>query len=586
MKNSVEYNQLYTTWGEQIKEDAVLLEYPRPNLKRTSYLNINGLWNYVITKTTTKPTSYDGKIVVPFSPESNLSGVKRQLQPNEILWYYRKFHLHKEFNEGRILLHFGAVDQYCKVYVNNKLIGSHLGGYLPFSFDVTKQILEGENEIRVMVQDVSDTSYHTIGKQKLNRGGMFYTAQSGIWQTVWLESVPEVYIKKVKFTPLYDNSKIIVYAETDQKREGNIRIYLEKELIYRGAMNTNEENTIHLNNFKSWTPESPVLYTVEIKVENDRIESYFAMRKCSVDKDASGVMRLFLNNKPYFHNGILDQGYWPDGLYTAPSDEALIYDVATLKKLGFNMLRKHGKIEPLRWYYHCDRIGMLVWQDMVNGGESYNMPLVCYLPNLVPPIINLLKDSRYGIFSRKSPKSREEYMTETKEMVELLYNYPSIVMWVPFNEGWGQFDSKKVLQMIEGMDPTRTVDHASGWFDQGIGSIKSIHCYFRKIRIKTGKRAVVLSEFGGYSHLIEHHSFGNKVYGYRKYKTRNGLTKGYQSLYEDQIFPAVKTGLAAAVYTQVSDVEDEVNGLFTYDRKIIKIKPTVIKAINQKLRNI
>jgi hypothetical protein len=583
MNKLSKHNQLYTVWGENLDKENVLSEYPRPNLKRDSYINLNGLWDYKITKTTNLPIDYDGKILVPFSPECRLSGVERQLKPNEILWYSKKIHVMKAFNIGRIILHFGAVDQYCEVYLNKKLVKSHVGGYLPFSIDITADLLDEENHLMVMVKDFSETSFHARGKQKLERGGMFYTAQSGIWQTVWLESVPLDFISDLKITPLFDESKISIQVKSSKIMEGNILIYDQAHLVATRKMISNKEQKIYIENFKSWSPEKPFLYTLKVKTKHDFVESYFAMRKCAVDKDKKGIMRLLLNNEPYFHNGVLDQGYWPDGLYTAPSDQALSYDILKMKELGFNMLRKHSKIEPLRWYYHCDRIGMLVWQDLVNGGEKYNTPLVCYLPNLLPWFINHIKDNHYKLFSRNNKDGRDEFINELENTVELLYNYPSVVMWVPFNEGWGQFDSEKMLSIIEKTDKTRTIDHASGWFDQGVSQVKSIHIYFKRIRIKRDKRAIVLSEFGGYSCVIRNHSYGLKAFGYRRYKNLEKLTKGYQELYRNQVIPMVKIGLSAAVYTQVSDVEDEVNGILTYDRKVLKLNETVVKNLNKLL---
>jgi beta-galactosidase/beta-glucuronidase len=329
--------------------------------------------------------------------------------------------------------------------------------------------------------------------------------------------------------------------------------------------------TIPFKKFEYWSPENPYLYNMVIFAGNDKVESYFAMRKVEIKKDEEDIPRIFLNNKPYFQNGLLDQGYWPDGLYTAPSDEALIFDIQKAKELGFNMLRKHIKIEPLRWYYHCDRLGMLVWQDMINGGEDYNTLLVGYLPTLFPGIVNHIKDSHYKWFGRKSEEGRKEWSEECRETVELLYNSPSIVVWVPFNEAWGQFDAKKAYDLIRELDTTRLVDHASGWYDQKCGDFKSIHEYFHPLKVKVETRPVILSEFGGYACYINEHSYSLQIYGYRIYLTKEDFHKAYQDLLEKEIENLRKLGLSAAVYTQLSDVEDEVNGLFTYDRKICKV---------------
>jgi hypothetical protein len=354
--------------------------------------------------------------------------------------------------------------------------------------------------------------------------------------------------------------------------EYHVYIYAGNKLI-QSMTSKQPVMKIPIPDMHLWSPEDPFLYDVIIIAGNDKVESYFAMRKVEVRKDSEGIPRIYLNNEVYFQNGLLDQGYWPDGLYTAPSDEALIYDIQLAKDLGFNMLRKHLKIEPLRWYYHCDRLGMLVWQDMINGGRNYNMLLVGYLPTLFPKLASLVKDKHYRIFGRKDREGRQEWLKECKETVEHLYNCPSVVVWVPFNEGWGQFDSKQVYEMIKTVDKTRLIDHASGWFDQKAGDFKSIHNYFHPLKIKTEKRPVVLSEFGGYACYIPEHSYSWQIYGYRIYLTMNELNKAFQKLMTNDIENLKMKGLSAAVYTQLSDVEDEVNGLVTYDRKICKVKP-------------
>lgn len=585
--NKKEYHQLLTKWGEEINPKKVLQEYPRPQLKRQNYFNLNGSWDYRITSSKLIPKEYTGKILVPFSPESILSGVSHQLQPDEVLWYHRTIRMEEVSEKQRCILHFGAVDQWCKVYVNHEPVGEHQGGYLPFSIDITKWLNVGTNHIEVCVTDESDTSYHSRGKQKLKRGGMFYTAQSGIWQTVWMEWVPNRYIEELKIEPKYDTSEVCfalkVNQEKDEGQEQNryieekiasplfsVEIYVSDELLIRQDSQI-ERLIVKLPRRISWSPEHPFLYQVKLKMGEDVIESYFAMRKISLAVDQEGITRILLNNEPYFQNGVLDQGYWSDGLYTAPSDEAMIYDIKTMKELGFNMLRKHIKIEPLRWYYHCDRIGMLVWQDMVNGGETYNSMLVTYLPTISKKAISM-RDNSYKKTSRKNQQGREEWLRECKDTVEYLYNCPCIVAWVPFNEGWGQFDAKKVVTLIKTYDKTRLIDHASGWFDQGVGDFKSEHNYFRKLNVHLDQRAYVISEYGGYACHIKGHSYSDRVYGYRKYDTTEELTKHYQTLMKDEVQSLIQAGLCAAVYTQLSDVEDEVNGLLTYDRKVIKVK--------------
>ena len=375
--------RLRTRWADRVDENHVLEEYPRPRMERDSYVNLNGRWDYAITREGTKPEVYDGTILVPFSPEADLSGVNRQLQPTEYLWYHRSLPGQVKPKAGkRWLLHFGAVDQYSVVYVIGKLLKRHLGGYLPFTVDVTEALSDTANELLVMVQDYSDASYYSRGKQKLKRGGMFYTAQSGIWQTVWMEEVPQQYITDIIVTPLYDQDILQVKVTASQKElaeEVTITVSSEEMQPLQVTGGVGEDIMIPLSEAHPWSPEDPFLYNIEVQMGSDHVRSYAAMRKISVARDPKGIPRIFLNNQPYFQKGVLDQGYWPEGLYTPPCDEAMIYDIQTMKDLGFNMLRKHLKIEPQRWYYHCDRLGMLVWQDMVNGGKSYKSWYVTYL---------------------------------------------------------------------------------------------------------------------------------------------------------------------------------------------------------------
>lgn len=585
----IKFNQLYTRWGEKLDPEHVLGEYPRPQLKRDNYTILNGYWNYNISKGSVKPEHYDGKILVPFSPESALSGVDRKLQPDETLWYERPLIIDQKPMGKRCILHFGAVDQICEVLINLKTVTRHVGGYLPFSVDITDNILEGGNLLTVKVSDLSDTSYHSRGKQKLKRGGMFYTAQSGIWQTVWMEWTPSLYITSLKITPLVDESSVHLEigmsrqvpktAGQREMKQGNkkgipvayrVDIYENSQRIH-SFTGRNPSMTIPVKKAKYWSPENPHLYGMVIYAGEDRVESYFAMRKLEIRQDSDGVPKIFLNHEPYFQNGLLDQGYWPDGLYTAPSDEALIYDIVQAKALGFNMLRKHIKIEPLRWYYHCDRLGMLVWQDMVNGGGKYNSLLVGYLPTLFPCIVSQIKDSHYRLFARSNKEGRKEWLTECEETVRHLYNHPCIAVWVPFNEAWGQFDAIKAAELIRSLDGTRLIDHASGWYDQKGADFKSVHNYFHPLKVIREERPFVLSEYGGYACYIPGHSFSPSVYGYRIYLTKEDLEEALGRLFREEISKLKEKGLSAAVYTQLSDVEDEVNGLFTYDRKICKV---------------
>ena len=571
---------LMTEWGKHLNPDCILQEYPRPQMKRDSYLNLNGAWDYAITDTQTQPDQWDGTILVPFSPESVLSGVERTLQKDQTLWYHRTLMLPEGFlpEGGHLLLHFGAVDQEATILLNGKEMGSHIGGYNAFTIDLTDGWQQGENQLIVKVKDETDAGSRSRGKQKTKRGGIWYTPQSGIWQTVWMEAVPGEYIHGLQMIPHVESAQLELTIETDA------RSTMECTVVIKGTTHTIKANTptlLPIENMLLWSPENPHLEDFTVTMGDDRVESYFAMRSVAVSKDENGIMRLFLNGKPYFHNGLLDQGYWPDGLYTAPSDEALIYDIQALKELGFNMLRKHIKVEPMRWYYHCDRIGMLVWQDMPSGGSQYKLPVIS-----APLITGIhLKDKHYRWFAREDAVQRDAYYDELEEMILQLRNVPSIVLWVPFNEGWGQFDAHKACALIEELDPFRPIDHASGWHDQGIGQLQSLHVYFRPYHFQPDKkgRAVVLSEFGGYNLRLEGHCFNEIDYGYKKLQTQEELWTAYEKLFREQILPAIPKGLAATVYTQVSDVEDELNGLFTYDRAVVKLPAEKLKALNAEI---
>ncbi len=549
-----------------------LPEYPRPQLVRDSYFNLNGEWNYFINNEDSMPEAYPGKIIVPFSPESPLSGVGRKLEIFETLFYRRTFELTEDFMKDRLIINFGAVDFSADVYINDKFIGAHEGGYTSFYFDITEFVHVGENEIIVSVQDESDTSFHSRGKQREKRGGIWYTPQSGIWQTVWLESVPNDYISSLLIVPDLKKRSVSITVMSDTATNCVIEFNGQS---YTAVSNRPFE--LPVEDFIAWTPETPELYEFSVTLGDDRVESYFAMRSFSVGKDEKGIPRLMLNGKPYFHNGLLDQGYFGYGLYTPESDEMMISDITRAKEMGFNMLRKHIKIEPMRWYYHCDRIGMLVWQDMINGGRYYN-PLVISTP-LITKIH--FKDHHYSWFARSDEEGREEYYFELREMIEQLINVPSIAMWVPFNEGWGQFDAAKACELIRSIDNTRTIDHASGWHDQGISDVKSWHVYFTKYKFRPDKkgRAVVLSEFGGYNYRIEGHSFTERDFGYKHLKSPQELKEALSKLYGEEIHPAIEKGLAAAVYTQLADVEDEVNGLITHDRAEVKLPVEEIRKI-------
>lgn len=567
---------MYTCWGETLDKEKVLQEYPRPQMERSSYINLNGFWECSFTEGE-QPQTWE-KILVPFSPETPLSGVKRILHPQETLWYRRSL---PDIGEGtgRLLLHFGAVDQEARVYVNGKLVTQHQGGYTPFSADITEALQSGQNELLVEVKDDTDASWHSRGKQQQLCGMVWYTPQSGIWQTVWMERVPEKYIEGLWITPKYDEKKLELTVYTSAP-DMECRAHIG-EMQY--SFLANQPYEIPVEGFAEWTPEHPCLHDFTVESGEDRVKSYFALRKTEVRGDEAGVKRLFLNNRPYFHTGMLDQGYYPDGLYTAPSDEAIIYDIQSAKDMGFNMLRKHIKVEPLRWYYHCDRLGMLVWQDMVNGGRTYK-PEAIYLPTCTGVH---QKDDQYELFGRQDAQGRAEYYRELDEMVRLLYNSPCVVMWVPFNEGWGQFDAAEAVRRIEAVDRTRTIDHASGWNDQGIGLFKSQHVYGKEYRLEEDAlgRAVILTEYGGYVWKEPEHSFAGEPFGYLRYDTPEALAGALEALFAGQLLPAKKQGLAAAVYTQLADVEMEMNGLLTYDRKSRKVPAEKIAALNALLRD-
>jgi beta-galactosidase/beta-glucuronidase len=599
-------NILISRFGKALDEQNPLPEYPRPQFFRESFLNLNGVWDYAIYQKNQIFSGWEGEIVVPFSPEAALSGVNRVVSPDDKLYYRRFFDLEKSFLREITLLHFGAVDDACEVYLNGKKVGGHRGGFLPFDLDITDFVREGKNEIRVEVTDETDTGFISRGKQSGKPDGIWYTPQSGIWQTVWVESVPKIYMQSVKMTPDIDEGvlRIIPFvkgfdkkfdnkegfrakenAEKENAEKVTAVIYDNGEVAARVELVPNEENIVKLKDFKLWSPENPHLYDIEFTVGEDFVKSYFGMRKFSTGRDKDGILRITLNNKPYFFNGLLDQGYWSDGLLTAPSDEAMLYDIKKMKELGFNMLRKHIKIEPARWYYHCDREGMAVWQDMVNGGRKYSFSIVGLLPFLGKKVDDTEKS--YKRFGRADAEGRAKYYEELDEMITALYNAVGIAVWVPFNEGWGQFDALKAADFIKERDGSRLIDHASGWHDMGGGDFNSVHIYFKPVKIsKDEKRVAVLSEFGGYSHQVKGHVYDeNQVFGYRIFKEIGEFQAAYEKLYNEQIIPSIKDGLSAVVYTQVSDVEMETNGILTFDREICKLDVERTKKINETIKN-
>ena len=588
MPKSANIKHMLTRWGENIDKVCPLSEYPRPQLKRAGWVCLNGVWEYAIqsvqeTETSDSPPKYDGEILVPYSPECLLSGVGRQLLPGETLWYRREFKFDPPTQGKRIILHFGAVDQKCTVYINDQKVGTHYGGYWPFSFDITDFVKSEPTVIAVAVSDDSDKGLEAYGKQKLECGGIWYTAQSGIWQTVWAETVPEKHIEHIKITPRCENSEVqFEIAFTNPHTVPiEIRIFDEDQLVSESCFDT-DTFSLSMPDFRYWSPDDPFLYNVKIKAGDDEVESYFGMRAFGILKDSSGHPRLSLNGKPLFHTGLLDQGYWSDGMLTPPSDDAMIWEIKEVKKLGFNMLRKHIKIEPLRWYYHCDRLGMLVWQDFVSGGGPYGEFATRYLPFVG---IRLQDNGKNKGFGRTNMGGRAVFERDMLRTVNLLYNIVSLSVWVPFNEGWGQFDAKKICEKLREMDDTRAIDHASGWHDQRTGDFSSHHVYYKPFRMKPDKhgRVQALTEFGGYSCPSEGHMATDKLFGYKMYSGKQELNTAIARLYAEEVIPKIKHGLAATVYTQVSDIEEEINGLLTYDRAEMKIDGEVMRKINEEL---
>ena len=577
-----------------------LAEYPRPALRRDSCEILNGPWQYAITQTAEYPAAWQGSILVPYSPEAPASGVNRTLQPGQWLHYHRLF-APPAGEGGRVLLHFGAVDYACAVQVNGHLAGGHRGGYWPFTLDITELLNgTGRNSLWVAVQDPTGHGTQARGKQTLKPGGMFYPAQSGIWQTVWLERVPDNYIQTLTVTPDYDARTVTVRVHTAKPggavnlwamvRAGGVTIAEDW-----GSDEADQDGEVTLNipeeHFFPWSPDTPFLYDLTVgtnqgeEAEFDTVHSYFALRKWSCAPDAHGVLRFCLNDKPILLNGLLDQGYWPEGLYTPPSDAAVERELSEVKALGFNLLRKHAKIEPQRWYYHCDRLGLIVWQDIVNGGSAYNLWFVTYLTNVLQPLLRRFPDGKaaYSLLSRAKPAGREEYAHELADTVQALRCHPCIACWVPFNEGWGQFDAGKAVQALRTLDGTRLVDEASGWFDQGGGDVHSLHNYFYPLRIRPQKRTVALSEYGGIAWPMPGHEPPRKTYGYGTAKDRQELTARYKKLQLKTVLPQLEKGLSALVYTQLTDVEDEVNGLFTYDRAAVKPDANAVRSVNAAL---
>lgn len=574
-------DKIKTEWADKVDPQNVLPEYPRPIMERPQWLNLNGLWDYAITKKDAPlPKTFDGKILVPFAIESSLSGVGKTVKADQSLWYERKFQIPEDWKGKNVLLNFGAVDWKAEVFVNGNKIGEHTGGYTPFSFNITKNLKDGENSLAVRVWDSTGNGLPR-GKQLDKPRGIFYTSVSGIWQTVWLEPVSASHISGLKITPDLDSSSFDIKVDSDDKSAtATIKVLDNGKVVAQTTAAANKTANIPVKNPKLWWPKSPFLYDLEITLSNkggeqvDSVKSYAAMRKFSIAKHGRfGGVDFTLNNKKFFTFGPLDQGWWPDGLYTAPTDEALKFDIQRTKDLGFNSIRKHVKVEPARWYTHCDRLGMVVWQDMPSMfGEGGG-----WQPR--------------GFFQGEertvSKKFEETYRKEWKEIMESLHSYPCIAIWVPFNEAWGQFKTKEITEWTKSMDPSRLVNSASGgnYFD--CGDIVDSHDYGNPIMYMFNNQKVnVVGEYGGIGCAVDGHLWvKDKNWGYGKMRSQEEVTKRFVEL-TNRFIDMTKYGCFGAIYTQTTDVEIEVNGLFTYDRKVLKVDEEKVREVNQKLSNI
>jgi len=576
-------DRIKTSWAEQIDPNNVWPEYPRPIMERQQWQNLNGLWNYaIVDRGTNTPKQWDGQILVPFAVESSLSGVGKTMTQEQELWYKRTFEVPKQWAGKRVLLHFGAVDWQAEVRVNGLAVGCHTGGYEPFTFDITDALVaRGTNEIVVKVWDPSDKGYQPRGKQVSKPEGIWYTAVTGIWQTVWLEPVSENYIANLRTTPDIDAHRLNIEVETGGELGAGYKVEATvfdggKQVAQGGAINGLPVSIEMPANMKLWTPDAPNLYTLKVRLikngrEVDAVDSYAAMRKISVKKDANGIMRMQLNNEYQFQMGPLDQGWWPDGLYTAPCDEALAYDLKKTKDLGFNMIRKHVKVEMDRWYYHCDQMGILVWQDMPSGDSNPRWQNHDYFT---------------AVEFQRTAESEANYRREWKEIIDALYSHPCIVVWVPFNEAWGQFKTEEITEWTKQYDSSRLVNPASGGNFYHTGDILDLHNYpAPAMYLYDGSRVNVLGEYGGIGLALDGHLwFADRNWGYVQFKSSEEVTAEYLK-YADQLLNLVKRGFSAAVYTQTTDCEGEVNGLLTYDRKVVKVNESAVKQKNQELCN-
>lgn len=574
-------NRIITSWGENLDKENVWNVYPRPIMERPDWQNLNGEWDYAITPlNSTIPHDYDGKILVPFPVESQLSGVEKRLSENDALWYKRTFTIPSSWRQQKVLLHFGAVDWQADVWVNGIKVGTHTGGYTPFAFDITAALRKGENVLDVRVVDTTDKGYQPRGKQVSNPGGIWYTPVSGIWQTVWLEPVAPIYIKNVRTLPDIDRNILSLDVEKSKQYAdivAEVNVYDNGKLVARGSSVNNAAVEVQMPaDVKLWSPASPFLYDVEVIIKRggkqlDKVDSYAAMRKFSTRRDADGIVRMQLNNKDLFQFGTLDQGWWPDGLYTAPSHEALVYDIDKTKEWGFNMIRKHVKVEPAVWYTHCDRVGMIVWQDMPSGDSCYPWQNRQYFQ---------------GSENVRSAASEANFRKEWREIMDYLYSYPSIAVWVPFNEAWGQFKTVEITQWTQNYDPSRLVNSASGGNFFACGDIVDLHNYpAPEMYLYDATRANVLGEYGGIGYVVEGHLWEpNRNWGYIQYNSSEAVTNEYVK-YAEMLLDFIRRGFTAAIYTQTTDVEVEVNGIMTYDRKVVKMDEARIKEINNRICN-
>ena len=574
-------DKIKTKWASEIDVNNVLPEYPRPIMERGEWQNLNGLWDYAILPVGQIPSNYDGQILVPFAIESSLSGVQKRVGKDNELWYQREFTVPSKWRNSKVLLHFGAVDWRADVWVNDVKVGRHQGGYTPFSFDVTAALVNGTNTVKVKVWDPTDEGFQPRGKQVNRPEGIWYTPVTGIWQTVWLEPVPETYIKDLRVTPDVDKNSLMVDAITNSQSASTrveVKVKDGNNVVATGKSINNQSVEISMpQNVKLWSPDNPHLYDLEVVVfegnkQVDKVDSYTAMRKYSMKRDDKGIVRLQLNNKDLFQFGPLDQGWWPDGLYTAPSDEALEYDVIKTKDLGFNMIRKHVKVEPARWYTHCDRHGIIVWQDMPNGDRGPGWQMHNYYN---------------GNEAVRSAESEANFRQEWKEIMDFLYSYPSVGVWVPFNEAWGQFKTAEITDWTKEYDPTRLVNPASGGNHYTVGDMLDLHNYPNpRMYLYDAQRATVLGEYGGIGWANKEHLWEpDRNWGYVQFNSSKEVTDEYIK-YAEELKQLIRQGFSAAVYTQTSDVEMEVNGLLTYDRKLVKVDEERVRKVNQEICNI